>query len=200
MKTTNWNERYSEPGFVYGTTPNAFLFSVVNKIPQGKVLMLAEGEGRNAVYLATLGYQVTAVDGSAVGLQKAEKLAAERDVKITTIVADLAAFKILPGEWEGIVSCYCHVPSAIRVPLHHSVVMGLKPGGVFVLEAFSEEQLSKDTGGPKSLDMLMKLKGLKQELVGLDFIHAVTMDRDVREGSRHTGLASVVQLLCIKPS
>lgn len=195
----DWNERYSEPGFVYGTTPNDFLLSVVDRIPQGKVLMLAEGEGRNAVCLASRGYQVTAVDGSDIGLQKAEKLATERGVKITTIVADLAAFEIQPGEWDGIISCYCHVPSAIRVPLHHSVVKGLKPGGVFVLEAFSEEQLSKDTGGPKSLDLLMKLKELKQELAGLEFIHAVTVDRDVREGSRHTGFASVVQLLCIKP-
>jgi SAM-dependent methyltransferase len=188
----NWDERYSEPGFAYGTAPNEFLVSVVNRIPQGKILSLAEGEGRNAVYLASLGYQVTGVDGSEIGLQKAAELAAERGVTITTIHADLSKFEIEPGKWDGIIACYCHLPSAIRIPLHHAAVRGLKPGGVFVLEAFSKEQLAYSSGGPQSLDMLMSLDELKRELAGLEFIHAVQMERDVREGSGHTGLASVV--------
>lgn len=199
MKTTNWDERYSEPGFTYGTTPNSFLVSVVDRIPPGRVLMLAEGEGRNAVYLASLGYQITAVDGSAVGLGKALELAAERGVRLTTIVADLAGFEIEPEKWDAIVSCFCHIPSAIRIPLHRKVVQGLKPGGVFVLEGFSKEQMDYDTGGPKSLDMLMSREELRQELAGLDFIHAATLVRDVKEGRGHTGLASVVQILAVKP-
>lgn len=199
MKTTKWDERYSEPGFTYGTTANAFLVSVVGRMPLGKVLTLAEGEGRNAVHLATLGYEVTAVDGSAVGMRKAAELAAERGVKITTIVADLDEFRIEPEQWDGMVSCYCHLPPEIRTPLHRAVVKGLKSGGVFVLEGFSKEQLAYDTGGPKSLDMLMALEELQQELAGLEFIHATTLERDVREGRGHVGLASVVQLLCVKP-
>lgn len=199
MKTTNWDERYSEPGFTYGTTPNSFLVSVVDRIPPGRVLMLAEGEGRNAVYLASLGYQITAVDGSAVGLGKALELAAERGVSLTTIVADLAGFEIEPEKWDAIVSCFCHIPAAIRIPLHRKVVKGLKPGGVLVLEAFSKEQMDYDTGGPKSLDMLMSREELLQELAGLDFIHAATLVRDVKEGRGHTGLASVVQILAVKP-
>jgi len=199
MKTTNWDERYRESGYIYGTAPNAFLESVVDRLPQGNILMLAEGEGRNAVYLASLGYQVTAVDGSAVGLRKAAELARERGVAITAVVADLDGFKIEPAAWDGIVSCYCHLPPAIRVPLHRQVVSGLRSGGVLVLEGFSKEQLAYDTGGPKALDMLMALDELKQELSGLEFVHAVTLERDVKEGRGHTGIASVVQLLGVKP-
>ncbi|TWJ14062.1 class I SAM-dependent methyltransferase [Geobacter argillaceus] len=194
----NWDERYSEPGFAYGTAPNDFLASVVDRIPRGRILSLAEGEGRNAVYLASLGYAVTGVDGSAVGLRKAQELAAERGVAITTVVTNLGDFQIETEQWDGIISCYCHLPSAIRIPLHRAVVKGLKRGGVFVLEAFSKEQLAYGTGGPQSPDMLMSLEELKRELSGLEFIHAVEMERDVHEGNKHTGLAAVVQLLGVK--
>jgi len=171
----------------------------VDRIPQGKILSLAEGEGRNAVYLASLGYQVTGVDGSEVGLRKAVELATGRGVAITTIHADLSEFEIEPEQWDGIIACYCHLPSAIRIPLHQAAVRGLKTGGVFVLEAFSKEQLAYGTGGPQSLDMLMSLDDLKRELAGLEIIHAVKRERDVREGRGHTGLASVVQILAVKP-
>lgn len=198
-RSINWDERYSEAGFLYGTAPNEFLAAVADRIPPGKILSLAEGEGRNAVYLAALGYQVTGVDGSQVGLRKAQELAAERGVAITTIHADLSRFEIEPEQWDGIISFYCHLPSAIRIPLHQAAVQGLKPGGVFVLEEYSKEQLAYATGGPQELDMLMSLDELKRELAGLEFVHAVQVEREVREGSRHTGLASVVQILAIKP-
>ncbi|MBC8018438.1 MAG: class I SAM-dependent methyltransferase [Verrucomicrobia bacterium] len=195
----DWDERYGEPGFAYGTAPNEFIASVADRIPQGRILSLAEGEGRNAVYLASLGYEVTGVDGSEVGLRKAMELATERGVTITTIHADLSTFEIEAEQWDGIIACYCHVPSTIRIRLHSAVVRGLKSGGVFVLEAFSKEQLAYGTGGPQSLDMLMSLDDLKRELAGLEFIHAVQIERDVREGSGHTGLASVLQVLALKP-
>lgn len=195
----NWDDRYSEPGFAYGTEPNEFLASVVGTLPQGKILSLAEGEGRNAVYLASLGYEVTGVDVSEVGLRKAQALAAERGVTITTIHADLGTFEIGTEQWDGVIAYYCHVPSAIRIALHRAAVHGLKPGGVFLLEAFSKDQLTYGTGGPQSLDMLMSLDDVKMELAGLEFRHAVQLEREVREGNRHTGLASVIQIVGIKP-
>jgi hypothetical protein len=142
---------------------------------------------------------VTGVDGSEVGLRKAMELAYKHGVTITTIHTDLGEFEIQPEQWDGIIACYCHVPSTIRIPLHRAAVSGLKHGGVFVLEAFSKEQLAYNTGGPQSLDLLMSLEELKHELAGLEFIHAVQIEREVREGSRHTGLASVVQLFARKP-
>jgi SAM-dependent methyltransferase len=142
---------------------------------------------------------VTAVDGSVVGLRKAEALAAGRGVTITTVLADLGNFHIEPQQWDGIISCYCHIPSSIRAPLHQAVVRGLKPGGVFVLEAFSKDQLSYNSGGPQEPDLLMSLDDLKLELDGLEFSYAATLERHLQEGTRHTGLASVVQILAIKP-
>jgi len=196
----DWDERYSEPGYTYGTAPNDFIVSVQTRIPRGRILSLAEGEGRNAVYLAALGCAVTAVDGSAVGLRKAQELAAARGVTITAIVADLGDYRIEPEAWDGIISCYCHIPPTIRAPLHRAVVRGLKPGGVFVLEAFSKEQLAYKSGGPQEPDLLMSLDDLQRELNGLEFMYATTLERDVREGTWHTGLASVVQILAAKPA
>ena len=197
---TDWDMRYSEPGYAFGTAPNDFLVAVTATIPRGRILSLAEGEGRNAVYLASLGCKVTAVDGSPVGLRKAEALAAERGVAITAVVADLGQFRIESGQWDGIVSCYCHIPTFIRPPLHRAVVRGLKPGGVFVLEAFSKRQLAFNSGGPQDVDLLMSLDELKRELTGLEFIRAATLEREIQEGTRHTGLASVVQILARKPA
>ena len=195
-----WNERYSQPGYAYGTEPNQFLVSVSGRIPRSRVLSLTEGEGRNGVYLAGLGCEVTGVDGSEVGLEKAKKLAAEQGVKISTVVADLKDFSIEPESWDGIISIFSQLPSAIRIPLHRAIVRGLKPGGVFVLEAFTRQQLKYGTGGPKDVDMLYSLEGLRQELAGLQFSHAIETKRKVLEGRCHTGLASVVQIVGVKPA
>jgi SAM-dependent methyltransferase len=193
-----WNQRYNQPDYVYGTQPNDFLRSVEGSMPRGKLLSLGEGEGRNAAYLAALGFDVTAVDSSDVGLEKARRLAIERGVKIITITADLGEFQIRPDSWDVIISIFCHVPAAIRVPLHQAIVRGLKPGGVFVLEAFTPRQIDMKTGGPSSPDMLMTLASLRQELAGLRFVQATELDRNVVEGKFHTGQAAVVQILGIK--
>src|SRR4051812_11214569 len=109
-----WNERYGRDDYLFGTEPNDFLAAHAREIPRGPVLCLAEGEGRNAVFLAGLGYQVTGVDQSAVGLDKATKLATERGVSIQTVVADLGEYFIEPTSWTGIVSVFFHVPPPLR--------------------------------------------------------------------------------------
>jgi SAM-dependent methyltransferase len=194
-----WDERYSSEEYVYGTAPNDFLRSVADRIPKGRILSLGEGEGRNAVYLAGLGFKVLGVDSSAIGLGKAGKLAAERGVRIDTLVADLTGHEIQPGGWEGIVSIFCHLPAAARRILHRKVVAGLRPGGVFVLEAYTPAQLQLKTGGPSIEDMLVTLKRLKEELDGLVFEHGAELERPVLEGRYHTGRAAVVQILARKP-
>jgi SAM-dependent methyltransferase len=199
MSYLSWNDRYSEPGYAYGTEPNSYLVSVVRKIPMGRVLSLAEGEGRNAVYLASLGFDVTAVDSSTVGLTKARKLAADRGVSLTVLAEDLAEFSIEPEDWDGIVSIFCHLPRALRESLHRRVVKGLKPGGVFILEAFTPHQLSFGTGGPKDPDRLVTLDALRHELEGLTLVHAAELEREVMEGRYHTGPSAVVQVVGLKP-
>src|SRR5215208_2252511 len=127
-----WDERYSKPGFAYGTEPNEFLAAEAGRIPIGPVLSLGEGEGRNAAYLARLGHRVVALDQSQVGLAKARRLAADRGLEIETVCADLERYAIEPGAWAGIVSIFCHLPRRVRVPLYAEIVRGLRPGGVLV--------------------------------------------------------------------
>jgi SAM-dependent methyltransferase len=193
-----WDERYGKPGFAYGTAANTFLTSVAGRIPVGRVLSLGEGEGRNAVYLATCGHDVVAVDGSRVGLAKAERLAEERGVTLTTVVSDLADFAIESEHWDGIISIFCHVPQTLRARLHASVVRGLKPGGVFILEAYTPAQLEYRTGGPPTAELMMSLSELRNELDGLELVHARELERNVYEGRGHTGLGAVVQVVGVR--
>ena len=193
-----WDERYGKPGFAYGTAPNTFLTSVAGRIPVGRVLSLGEGEGRNAAYLATCGHDVVAVDGSRVGLAKAAPLAEERGVTITTVVSDLRDYQIEPERWDGFISIFCHVPPVLRVRLHAAVVRGLKPGGVFVLEAFTPAQLEYRTGGPPTAELMMSLNELRNELEGLELVHARELERNVYEGRGHTGLGAVVQVVGVR--
>lgn len=193
-----WDERYSQPGFAYGTEPNEFLASVAGRIPIGPVLSLGEGEGRNAAYLAGLGHRVVAVDQSEVGLAKAQQLAADRDLTIETVCDDLESYLVEPGAWAGIVSIFCHLHRRIRVPLYAAIVQGLRPGGILVLEAYTPKQVGRGTGGPQDPDMTVSLAGLIEELAGLEFVHARELDREVREGAYHTGVASVVQVVGLR--
>ncbi|UCB56340.1 MAG: class I SAM-dependent methyltransferase [Thiotrichales bacterium] len=194
-----WDERYNMPEYAYGKEPNEFLTSQVEIIPRGRTLCLAEGEGRNAVFLAEHGHEVTAVDASAIGLTKAERLAQEHGVTITTLVKDLADFDIEVDSWDAIISIFAHVPPDIRRALHRKIVTGLKSGGMLVLEAYTPDQIGRGTGGPPVSEMTMSLDALEVEFEGLNFSHAVECERDVVEGRFHTGRGAVVQLVAVKP-
>ncbi|MBW7932290.1 MAG: methyltransferase domain-containing protein [Gemmatimonadaceae bacterium] len=195
-----WNERYGVPDYVYGTEPNDFLAAQAATIPRGRVLSLADGEGRNGVYLATLGHTVTSVDASEVGLAKARALAAAKGVSITTVAADLSAFAIAPDSWEGIVSIFCHLPPALRRRVYADAVRGLVPGGVFVLEAYRPAQIALGTGGPSNPENTPTLAALREELAGLEFVHAVELERDIHEGALHHGRSAVVQVVARRPA
>lgn len=197
-----WDQRYSEDGFAYGTIPNDFIKAEYSYIPEGgKVLCLAEGEGRNAVFLAKQGYQVTAVDQSAVGLEKAQRLADENGVKIETVVANLADYDLGSETWDGIVSISAHIPEALRKSVHKKAVRSLKIGGVFILEAYTERHHEiGGMGGPPASqkEMLMSLEALKEELNGLEFIIGVELERHISEGKYHHGDSAVVQIVARK--
>ncbi|MGD2160741.1 MAG: class I SAM-dependent methyltransferase [Gammaproteobacteria bacterium] len=194
-----WDERYNTTDYVYGTDPNTFLANIVAEMPRGRTLCVAEGEGRNAVFLAEHGHDVVAVDSSAVGLEKARRLAIERGVMIETVVEDLAHLDITAGSWDAIVSIFAHVPPEIRKPLHRKIVHGLRPGGMLVLEAYTPAQIELGTGGPPVAELTMNLEILREELDGLVFRHAVELQRDVVEGRFHTGKGAVVQVVAIRP-
>jgi len=197
----DWDARYAEAGWAFGTEPNDFLREQAHRLPAGgRVLCLAEGEGRNAVYLAGLGHEVTGVDMAASGLAKARELAAERGTHVTTVLADLATFEFEPDAWDGVVSIFAHVPVPVRRRVHAAMAHTLRPGGVLLLEAYRPEQLQRGTGGPPDDERLLDLARLREELKDLEWLLARELERDVVEGRYHTGLASVVQLVARRPA
>lgn len=196
-----WNERYAEPFTSYGTEPNDYLRAVADRIPEGPVLCLAEGEGRNAVYLAGRGYPVTAVDLSEVGSANARDLAARHGVEIETVVADITEFDMGEARWSGIVSIWGHLPSALRPGVHAACVRALRPGGVFVLEAYTPRHLDRPgVGGPPVADGMPTPEEFRRDLAGLRLECCREVDRDIAEGVFHHGPSTTVQVLGVKPN
>ena len=190
-----WDERYGTDEYVYGTAPNDFLVEVASMIPDGPVLCVGDGEGRNSVYLAGRGHAVTAVDASPVGLQKGQALAATRRVKVTAVCARLEDYVFEVDHYAAVVSIFCHLPSALRHAVHARAAKALRPGGVFVLEAYVPRQIKLGTGGPGDVDLLPTLAGLRADLTDLELVVGRELDRDVHEGKLHQGLSAVVQVV-----
>ncbi len=196
-----WDDRYSTPGYAYGVEPNDFVVAAYDQLPtQGRVLCLAEGEGRNAVWLARQGFEVTAVDASSVGLTKARRLAEQHAVRIDTVHVDLADYSIEANHWDGIVSIFCHLPPALRRQVHARCVSGLRAGGIMLLEAYTPRQLEFKTGGPPVIDMMMDSESLTREFDGLEFLRLEECTREIHEGQFHHGVGAVVQMVARKPS
>ncbi|MDP5172623.1 MAG: class I SAM-dependent methyltransferase [Bacteroidia bacterium] len=194
-----WNERFAEPDFTYGKEPNDFLASLNLSEFEGQVMCLAEGQGRNAVYLAGLGFEVTAVDLSDVGLARTQELAAERGVEVHTLQADLGIFTLEAASVDGVVMIFGHTPRHIRAHIHREIIKGLKPGGFFVLEGYRKEQIAYKTGGPSVDGMLYSLEELLEDFgESMEWRLAQNQEREVVEGAYHNGLAAVVQLFGTK--
>ena len=193
-----WDKRYSTDEYVYGTEPNNFLKNNFNFIPKGKILSLAEGEGRNAVFLAKQGYSVTAIDSSLAGIDKGIKLAKSNGVEVEFIHADLVEYDLGQSQWEGIISIFFPLSSLQRKTLHKKVVNGLKKKGVVLLEAYTPEQLMFGTGGGNTVEFMQSKLSLMDEFKQLNFNHLEELERNVVEGIYHTGMASVVQVIATK--
>ena len=190
-----WNEKFATIDYAYGTEPNDFLVSAVTHLKRGETLSLAEGEGRNAVWLAQQGFTVSAIEQSEKGVAKTLRLALQRGVIVMAERGELETFHIQPNSWDLVVSIYAHTPQELRRKLHRQVVAGLKPGGVFVLEAYTPAQIANNTGGPKDASLMPTAELLRSELAGLVFDRIEEVEREVVEGSLHTGTAHVVQVV-----
>lgn len=193
-----WDERYATDDYRFGTRPNQFLVDCTAGLTPGRALSLGEGEGRNAVYLAQLGFDVTAVDQSAVGNAKARRLAALKGVCITTVTADLNDYVIEPGSWDLIIDFFCHMPETERVALHQRVIDGLKPGGAYIYEIFTPQQLELATGGPTTRDLVVSLEQARTELAGLNLRVAREVVRHRDEEDSDSRLQAVLQVMGIK--
>lgn len=190
-----WNQRYAEPDYAYGRDPNAFFAETLAGLTPGRLLLPAEGEGRNAVHAAAQGWDVHAFDYSASGRDKALRLAAERGL---TIRYDLATFEDAawsPGSYDALALIFAHVHQSARRALHRRLVTALRPGGTLIIDAFTKEQLARDTGGPRSLEHLYDPDELRADFVDLDIVHFEVAEAELREGPYHHGLASVVRLV-----
>lgn len=194
-----WDKRYSQTDFFYGKSANEFLVNNVEALEKGRVLCLAEGEGRNAVYLASLGFDVAAVDSSEVGLNKALLFAAENKVQITADVADLADYDLGENQYSAVVSIFCHLPPALRQSVHARAIRALQPGGKLLLEAYSPQQLALKTGGPSKAALLYSEETIKQDFIGLSTLFINERERNVQEGAGHSGVGHVVQYIGQKP-
>ena len=189
-----WDERFAGEEFKYGTEPNRWLAEQVGRLPPGlPVLALGEGEGRNAAFLAGRGLEVHAVDGSAVGLAKAERLAASRGLSIRTTVADLTDFVPPPGRYGAVVLVFLHLPPALRTVVHARAAAALAPNGVLILEAFNPRQLAFTSGGPRQADMLYAAETLRGDFPGVAWEALQELEAELDEGPLHQGRAALVR-------
>ncbi len=196
-----WDSRFAEKGFAYGTEPNAFLVSQKHLLkPRAKALAVADGEGRNGVWLAQQGLDVLSVDQSAVGLAKTRELAAQRGVPIRTEQTDLTTWKWPENEFDVVAAIFIHFPSAVRAQMHARMVTALKPGGVLILEAFTPKQLEYKTGGPQDLDRLYTADMLRNDFGMGERLLLEEAITGLSEGPYHHGQSAVVRLVLRKPS
>jgi 2-polyprenyl-3-methyl-5-hydroxy-6-metoxy-1,4-benzoquinol methylase len=190
-----WNNRYAENNYAYGCDPNEFLKDSISKIPIGKILFPAEGQGRNAVFTAQLGYDVFAFDISEEGKKKALELAKKCQTTIDYQVGLLENLNFSENEFDTIVLIYAHVPAEIRKDFHLKLLSFLKPGGMVLFEAFSKQQLRFTSGGPKDLKMLFSEDDIKKEFPALDFLLLKTVEIELNEGQYHQGKGSVIRFI-----
>jgi len=200
MSTEFWNARYREPGYAYGTEPNAFLASKADLLKPGMTaLAVADGEGRNGVWLAGLGLDVLSVDASEVGLRKTRELAASRGVAIRTAQADLGRWAWPRGEFDVVVSIFAHFAPELRARLHQAMLAALKPGGLVILEAFTPEQLNYTSGGPRVPEMLYSVGMLRADFAAGEVLELTATRTELAEGNYHSGPAAVVRLVVRQP-
>ena len=193
-----WDDRYSSGNYIYGTQPNRFFKEKIDQLEPGRLLLPAEGEGRNAIYAAREGWQVDAFDISEKGRKKALELAKRNHVTINYSISKYDDYEIKKDFYDGIALVYAHLHKSRRRGVHHKLVAGLKPGGHLILEAFSKEQLGNNSGGPKDLEMLYDLDDLLEDFVELKIKHADEIELELEEGKHHEGTANIIRLLAQK--
>lgn len=193
-----WDQRYDTDEFVYGRKPNKFFASCLQDLSPGKILLPGEGEGRNAVYAASLGWKTDAFDQSNVGARKARALAKELGVSINYKVKGLEEFAFRENYYDAVGLFFFHAPPPLRQLLHRRVLESLKPGGMVILEAFHTSQLGNYSGGPQSLEMLFDKDLLKNDFSSLEHAYLEELLEALDEGLFHSGPAKLIRYRGIK--
>ena len=195
-----WDDRYDKIEFAYGEQPNNFLKEELIKIPVGTILFPAEGEGRNAIYAAKLGWNVAAFDQSIQGKKKAEKLANKHDVAISYEVGEFQSIAYQENQFDAIALIYAHFPADKKSSYHNVLTTYLRPGGTIIFEAFSKKHLDYNSknekiGGPKDLDTLFSIDELKSDFQNFEVIELEEKEIQLNEGQFHNGLGMVIRFV-----
>jgi cyclopropane fatty-acyl-phospholipid synthase-like methyltransferase len=195
-----WNQRYSSSEYFFGQQPNEFLRSQSHRLTPGqKVLALADGEGRNGVWLAKLGLDVLSVDISPIALEKAQRLAANRGVTITTEVADLATWDWGVERFDAIVAIFIQFAGpSLRTLIFERIKAALKTGGLLLLQGYTPKQLEFQTGGPPYVENMYTAQLLQESFAKMEILHLVEHDAILSEGVGHNGMSALVELVCRK--
>ncbi len=188
-----WNSRYSKQEYAYGIKPNDFFAKQLKQLTPGKLLLPAEGEGRNAVFAAKLGWDVTAFDTSSMGKKKAIQLAEKNAVNIKYEICSFDQFESSLDYFDCIALIYAHITDGNRQKYHRKLIQYLKSTGVFILEAFSKEQISNQSGGPKNIEFLYSKDELEVDFNMLK-VDINLLETNLSEGTSHNGKANIIQV------
>lgn len=197
----HWDDRYSGEGYLFGGTPNVFLARQKHRLRPGwTALAVADGEGRNGVWLAEQGLKVRSVDGSAVAQAKALALAESRGVSIDYAVADLSLWSWPEQEFDVVVAIFIQFASpALRKQIFEGMAHALKPGGLLLLEGYRPEQLRYGTGGPSALANLYTEEMLREAFSVFELLELRSHDSVINEGTGHVGMSALIDLVARKP-
>ena len=199
MSKEVWDKSFSDRDFVYGESENVFINSMSPIIPEhSKVGCFAEGEGRNAVYLAKLGHDVTAYDQSMIGLEKTKTLASQNNVDVETVAMDLTKELVKPNQFDVAIMVFGHVPKKDQPFFMENMMNSVKPGGYIIFEVYSEAQLAYQTGGPKSVELLYDPVDVLNWISNDKCIHFYYGEAVRNEGKKHVGLGHVIQVVVKK--
>ncbi len=197
----HWNERYAGEAYLFGEEPNAFLKSQAPRLRPGwSALAVADGEGRNGVWLAEQGLAVTSIEASPVALAKARALAVRRRATITTVEADLSTWTWPQQVFDCVAAIFIQFAGPeLRARVFKGMISALKPGGVLLLQGYRPEQLAYGTGGPRAVENLYTEALLREALSSLDIIEIRSHDSVLQEGTAHVGPSALIDLVAIKP-
>lgn len=192
-----WNERYSEAEYIFGTAPNAFLAGRAGLFKPGqRALCVADGEGRNSVWLAEQGLEVVAFDFSPVAVEKARRLAASRGVQVRYELAAVYDWRWPLAAFDVVAAIFVQFADPpMRAYLFERMIAALKPGGLVLVEGYTPGQLKYGTGGPKQVDQLYTEELLRQAFGSLEIVELKAYEAELDEGIRHRGMSAVIDLV-----
>jgi SAM-dependent methyltransferase len=195
-----WEDRYNTPDYVFGTEPAQFLRDHRALLTPGQTaLAVADGEGRNSVFLAECGLQVTALDYAPSAIAKARKLAAARGVSVDFHQADLLQYD-WPGQFDMVVGIFIQFTGPTdRARMFDGMASCLRPGGLMLLHGYTPRQLDYGTGGPPHAENMYTLPLLRDHFAGWDVLEAREYDREVQEGRGHSGMSALIDFIARKP-